>query len=74
MIESQDVYRCNKSKCKKIFSLRSGTIFAKTTHSIKILVLLMYFWVCEYPVRKTAFQLGLDKSRVLILAIKCYVS
>jgi hypothetical protein len=61
---SRNRYRCNKAQCKKIVSVTSGTIFQKSQVSIKKIVLLIYYWVCEFPVVKTAFQLGISANCV----------
>lgn len=64
MVFSGSVYRCNKSKCRTIVSLTSGTIFDRSRHPIKSLVLLIYFWICEINVTRTAFQLKMSPASI----------
>ena len=49
-------WRCPVGSCKKSVSLHAGTFFENTRISLQKLVLLMYWWVQQFPVTQAATE------------------
>ena len=54
------VWRC--PQCKTTKSIRQGSFFSKSRLSLQKWLLLIHFWVKEYPVKDAASDIEVDKN------------
>ena len=55
-------WRCPVRTCKKSVSLRLGTFFETTKIPLRKFLILMYWWVRQYPVTQAAHECEVAKS------------
>ena len=63
-ISDGHIFRCSSSSCKTTKSIRHGSFFSKSRLSLKQWLILMYWWVREYPVTDAAqeAEVGRDSA------------
>ena len=57
------VWRC--SQCKTTKSIREGSFFSKSRLSLQKWLLLIHFWMKEYPVKDAASDVEVDKNTAI---------
>ena len=55
-------WRCTESSCRKSISIREGSFFAKSCLTLQVWLILMYWWIREYPVGDAAEEAKVNKD------------
>ena len=55
-------WRCTDASCKKSVSAREGSFSAKSRLTLQQWLLLLYWWIREYPVRDAAEEAKVNKD------------
>ena len=57
--------RCSDPNCRKCVNLREGTFFEKSKLTLRQWVVLMYWWVHQYPVGDAAQEAEVEKKSAI---------
>lgn len=61
-------WRCTDDSCKKSCSIRTGSFFAKSKLSLEQWLVIIHWWVRQYPVSTAAEEAKTSE----VTAIQCY--